>query len=568
MDPREWSTLQDLWAVVYALHPHRPVAECVLLDAYDTVDYLSRRETHRDDMSNSRGAQGSYRLGLTPRTLWQVAAYLASEGWERDQEAATPTRRPGYQPTAEDLLVRYLKTLTWWAMERRVPYAVVALGCSLYTYTPRDMGHLVYWAANNIHRTHGVTVDRLQDRFGDGLRLETASRRRQVALRAPTAEEKNVVHRALTCFAPWTPCPLDRRPPGALWEGLFANQAASEREERAQVHALLDPQCAGFAQLIDDYNRTFKGLSAMQLDPPDEKLGVPFLPPASSSGGSAPQGPERFQPPPLSPDDLARLEHILSHRRARRQRMRLERLSVAVDGRDVLQYPAQDQPSGEILVPPHASYLQVYGHDADGPLLLAVIPLAEEPERVAIPAGEQAFTLTLQPVWTATGDLEQYRLQLTYDVAQVRARVSLPVQEAPTPHAPADTAPSLRTRLVRWLSPLWQPPLAGELVTAADTATQEEVFALDEGAVRLTCRWWAASQGQPASLWIAWYADLTISADLWVRFTRRDDPSVVLAEKPLGEALTGEIDWSADDLGFDPTRTPWALTLMLMEPPA
>jgi hypothetical protein len=549
MDPREWSTLQDLWAVVYALHPHRPVAECVLLDAYDTVDYLARRDIHRDDMSNSRGSQGAYRLGLTPRTLWQVATYLASEGWERDQEAATPTRRPGYQPTAEDLLVRYLKTLTWWAMERRVPYAVVALGCSLYTYTPQDMGHLVYWAANNIHRTHGVTVARLHDRFGDDLRLETASRRRQVALRAPTAEEKSVVHRALTCFAPWTPCPLDRRPPGALWECLFANQAASAREERAQVHALLDPQCAGFAQLIDDYNRTFKGLSAMQLDPPDEKLGVPFLPPAASSGG-APRVPERFQPPPLSPDDLARLEHILAHRRARRQRMRPERLSVAVDGRDVLQHPAQDRPSGAILVPPHASYLQVYGHDADGPLLLAVIPLAEAPERVAIPAGEQTVTLTLQPVWTATGALEQYRLQLTSDRAPVRARAPL------------------HDQLLRWLSDYWHPPLAGVLVTAADIPPQEKTFYLDEGTIRVTCTWWPATLERPAGLWMQWRADLPRPGEIWVRFTRAEPEAAagVLAEVSLGQALTGEVTWLAGTLGFDPAREPWALALLLREP--
>lgn len=121
--------------------------------------------------------------------------------------------------------------------------------------------------------------------------------------------------------------------------------------------------------------------------------------------------------------------------------------------------------------------------------------------------------------------------------------------------------------LVRWLSPLWLPPLAGELVTAADTSAQEEIFYLDEGSIRLTCQWWAASQGQPATLWVAWYVNITLPGDFWIRFTRRDDPTTVLAEMPLGRALTGERGWSADELGFDPMREPWALTFVRTEPP-
>ena len=47
-------------------------------------------------------------------------------------------------------------------------------------------------------------------------------------------------------------------------------------------------------------------------------------------------------------------------------------------------------------------------------------------------------------------------------------------------------------RLVRWLSPLWQPAWAGEMVSAADVAAQEQVFALDEGEIQVTCGWRAA----------------------------------------------------------------------------
>jgi anti-sigma factor RsiW len=100
--------------------------------------------------------------------------------------------------------------------------------------------------------------------------------------------------------------------------------------------------------------------------------------------------------------------------------------------------------------------------------------------------------------------------------------------------------PTLHDRLVRWLSPLWTPLLAGELATAADTAAQTHTFYRNEGAIRVTCEWRAAVADQPAILRIAWQVSLSRPGDLWVRVTRRDDPAVRLAELALGSALEGE----------------------------
>jgi hypothetical protein len=555
MGPVSRNELQKLLPVVFALHPHRNVAECVLLDLCDTVDCLSHTQEQRDSKRDRRKTEGFHKLAFTRWGLLQAAAYLASEAWERDQESAVPARHPVYHSTAEDLLVRYIKTLDWWAMERRVPYAVTAMGCSLYTYTPQEMGQLVYWAAPNIRRFHRKALARLQDRFPH-LPLATASQHKQVDLRAPTPDERALVAQALACFAPWT-SHLARQPDGSLWESHFAAIAASESQEREQVHAILDPQCAGFHRLIDDYNSFLGVTSTMRLAPPDTKLGVPIHTSASSSGTS-PHVADRFQPPTLSEDDLARLEYTLARRRERRQRMRPVWLSVYVDGREILRCPAQDLTSHVMLVPAHGSYLQIYGHDADGPLLLAVFPLPEgahalaavEQSLVVRPAVGQTITLTLQPLQTATGDLEQYRLQLTYDVAQAQARAPL--------HDP----------FIRWLSALWHPPLAGALVTAADIPPQEKTFYLDEGTIRVTCTWWTATRDRPAALWMQWHADVTRPGDLWVRFTHAapEEAAVILAELRLGSALAGEAEWSTDTLGFDPSRERWALALMLREP--
>jgi hypothetical protein len=408
------------------------------------------------------------------------------------------------------------------------------------------MGNLVTWAADNIYRPHRYVVGRLQDRF-PGLPLETDRRGGWVALRPPTEAERDLVHEALACFAPWTPCSQDPGPPGAIWDHLFAEQATSEREEREQIHVLLDPKCAGLARLICDYNQTFGDHSDMPIDPPENKLGIPYLTPPSSSGGG-PRTPHRFQPPPLSRYDLDRLNHIVSHRRERRRRIRPEWLSVAVDGREVVRYLTQDQPSHEMSLPHHASYLQVYGHDADGPILLAIVPLAEEAVRMEIPTAAQPLILTLQPQWTATGDLEQYRLWLSYDLAHDRAR-----------------APGFE-RVVRWISELWHPPLAGEPITAAASRTQSHTFYLEKGKIRVTCTWWAAAPGYPAALRLAWQADLALRGELWARFTQPNDATAVLSEVPLGRDVAGQEVFATQDLGFDPTGEPWALTLVLREP--
>ncbi|HEY5869423.1 MAG TPA: hypothetical protein VI542_28325 [Candidatus Tectomicrobia bacterium] len=565
MAPVSRSELQKLLPVVFALHPNRHVAECVLLDLGDHFDVLQRLEIQRETMRDRRSSESYYRPAATRRTLLQKAAYLASQVWECNQEGAMPTRPPMYCPTAADLLVRYIKTLAWWAMERRVHYAVTAIGCSLYTYMPHEMGYLVHWAAPNSRRYHGDTLKRLQARFPD-LPLTTVRQHKQVDLRSPAPEERALVAQALACFAPWTGH-LDRQPHVSLWESHFAAKATSDREGWEQIHAVLDPQCAGFHRLICDYNSAFGATSSMRLTPPDTKLEVPRLTPASSSGTS-PHAAERFQPPALSEDDLARLEYILSHRRELRQRMRPMRLSVYVDGREVLHLPSQEMVDRVLTVPAYSSYLQVYGHDAEGPLLLAVFPLPEEDQAlvggkqslVVTPAVGQTITLTIQSFRTAMGDLEQYRLQLTYDGAYAR--------EGETPEV---AGPSLSERLVgvvRWLSPVWPVPGAGELATAAAAAAQTHTFYHTEGEIRVTCEWRAAVADQPATLRIAWQASLTRPGALRLQVTQHDDPAVLLTELALGSALEGQRVWSARALGFDPSRVPWALRLVVTEPEA
>jgi transcriptional regulator with XRE-family HTH domain len=160
---------------------------------------------------------------------------------------------------------------------------------------------------------------------------------------------------------------------------------------------------------------------------------------------------------------------------------------------------------------------------------------------------------------------------LFHTLAEDLLHCQLPPEEAEQPHGRADETarPVLRDRLeglVQWVSEIWCPLLAGEPVTASALPPQEQIFYLPEGSIQVSCMWWAASPGQPAGLLMTWRADVTRSGEFWVRFTRRDDAAAVLAELPLGEELAGEKDWSAQELGFDPTRDPWAVAVLLRDP--
>lgn len=140
----------------------------------------------------------------------------------------------------------------------------------------------------------------------------------------------------------------------------------------------------------------------------------------------------------------------------------------------------------------------------------------------------------------------------------LEATISLEFPEAPPVQAAG--------QLVRECSEPWHPVLAGELVAAAGARPQQKTFQLGDGNIRVTCEWQAAAQNQPAVLRVGWQARLARPGDLWVRFTRLEDPTDVLAEVQLGSALADAKVFTAHALGFDPTRVPWALTLLLKEP--
>ena len=129
---------------------------------------------------------------------------------------------------------------------------------------------------------------------------------------------------------------------------------------------------------------------------------------------------------------------------------------------------------------------------------------------------------------------------------------------------PTSKKSSIIDSLVRWISPLWEPQWAGQLVTAADIPKQTHAFISENGDIKISCYWKGQYHDQPAYIQIAWKANLTTESEIWIRFT---DPAtrVIRSEICLGTGLVGEESFTSDDLGFDPSNEKWAISVVLQD---
>ena len=126
------------YKLAHCLHPDNGIALAVTLEACDRIALLRRMQDRRT---------GHYRFRLPEACLPQYCVYLASDAREREQERLRPGKEPRYRPTPDDYLVRYIKFLIWWTMDRNACHVAVALGCFLYGYQP---GEIVIWPRRSL----------------------------------------------------------------------------------------------------------------------------------------------------------------------------------------------------------------------------------------------------------------------------------------------------------------------------------------------------------------------------------------------------------------------------------
>ena len=129
-----------------------------------------------------------------------------------------------------------------------------------------------------------------------------------------------------------------------------------------------------------------------------------------------------------------------------------------------------------------------------------------------------------------------------------------------------DEQPSLAERAALWMSKLWMPLWAGELVTAADIPTQTHRFEMEAGSgeMTVTCFWRGEDENAPAYLHIAWRADMQTPGEFRARFVSAETQTP-LVELTLGRRLYGEKTFTSQELGFDPSRQRWGIGITLAE---
>lgn len=127
------------------------------------------------------------------------------------------------------------------------------------------------------------------------------------------------------------------------------------------------------------------------------------------------------------------------------------------------------------------------------------------------------------------------------------------------------TAKSVGERALLWISEIWQPQWAGQVLTAADVPEQHRTFTSRHGDICLSCHWQDDSPDESAMIHIRWHADLAQEERIWLRFVNPASQTVQ-QEIFLGTRAVGEESFTIQDLRFDFLREQWAISMALESP--
>ena len=131
---------------------------------------------------------------------------------------------------------------------------------------------------------------------------------------------------------------------------------------------------------------------------------------------------DRGRPAPLAPTDRTFLLQALARRQHRRHAYRAGPLRMWWDGEERLQCDPRAEVCEPFRVPLRASYVEIVGDDAEGALLLAVVPLPDPEEmedngveHLAVNLeGGQTVTVAIALDYGSGGKARAYVIQITY----------------------------------------------------------------------------------------------------------------------------------------------------------
>lgn len=370
-----------------------------------------------------------------PQTL-QWLVFKHSEVWERETELGEGF----YQPTEEDLIVRYLELLAHITLRRGSFYTTLAIGSLLHQFDRRET-RLFYDILtqsdsarmkdmNYIGKQRLEMLEKVSQRFGKTIQTVIKPGAEKQFIMRPTDEwVLHLTRESLTRFTPWeTSCVIESGFEITDVSGLYFPEGSESDEELVElnrIHTVLDPVCfERFVHGLASYVRTLPGEDqdrACNYDDVDKRIAVPQF---SSFPGACSRG-DRFNPPPLSPEDYVRLGRTLESRAKRRRTFVPRQLRIYID--KTLSYSLDPLTSkkGQWLIG-EAAVIEVRGEGDGGELTLATLILRDFRDGEKSLGGSvtynngQQVAIWITPKRDADGLISNTLLEVTYEVPRLK----------------------------------------------------------------------------------------------------------------------------------------------------
>ncbi|HEY5883588.1 MAG TPA: hypothetical protein VIT88_02830 [Pyrinomonadaceae bacterium] len=436
--------------LAYYIHVNKEVAFFIAEDALDGLSLMLGY--HQKNRKASYSLRGFLKSGERTRPLrktvtlnepqmLQWLVYKESEVWERQTERGEGL----YQPTEEDLIVRYLVHLILLSLRSGSFYVTLAVGPLLYQFDRRET-RLFYDVltqsdsarmkdTNYIGKRRLELLEKVARRFGDMVQVVTnPGNEKLLVMQATTEEMFEVVAETLRRLTPWeTHCLLKPGFDVIDIPGLYFSEANAPDEdviEMNRIHTVVDPTClAIFAQGLSRYVRTLPEGdqdNSCRYDLLETRLKIPkfFNVPVGPSRG------DRFQSPKLAEEDRIRLQRTLNARAHRRKGFNPQQLSIYIDDVLTCSFDPHKSTSGHCVIRSGASLVEVRGKDAAGELLLATLLLTDDQmsggtfEDTVIHEGGQEITTRVEAVDDPDHTGPWSRLEVRYRQHGLGSRIS------------------------------------------------------------------------------------------------------------------------------------------------
>jgi hypothetical protein len=361
--------LNKTFQLAYLIVGDRMTAIRIALAAMDNLKVASSVQDRRQaylpaGRAETRAART--KVSLSEIHILQRLVYIESELYERLLE-----QQEGAQQQT-DLLIHFIKHLVRITTKRNSFYVSLGLSRLLYNYSTAEATEIYNLVVQDPERVRddyyyrsrkGRLMDELKERFGKLLKTYISNRREE-RFQAQTDSEQyaGFVKECLLRFMPWfTACvlPADADPAKNILAPLLFKGVDPDEEhaiELNRIHTLLHPAC--YARLV----------LALGFDPPDQRLEVPYF---FISGSD--QGPpdDRFDPAPLTEQELDAIKSSLDSKATRRRGGVGNSLRVYVDGIESARVELEREQRMQLQVAAGAEVIQVCASEASAETLLA-----------------------------------------------------------------------------------------------------------------------------------------------------------------------------------------------------